>query len=90
MIKHISDLKDKPRRAGTWRVLSHEEAARVRAQDTAERNAHRLPPEAYTKFLLQAKHGEIAPGEADRRVAKYGGSTKVQPIRPFPRPPRGT
>lgn len=42
--------------------------------------ARNLPPEAYTRFLLEAKNGEISNGELERRFAKYGGSG-VRPLR---------
>jgi hypothetical protein len=50
----------------------------------------RRPPmpataEEYTRILLKAKEGEIAPDEATRRIVKLGGSGKVRPLR---RPPQ--
>ena len=42
--------------------------------------ARNLPPEAYTRFLLQAKEGEITPGELERRFAKYGQPYRVTPL----------
>jgi hypothetical protein len=88
MIKHFNELfdpKHKSLKGYTWRILSPEEAAKARAEDARERNAHKLPPEAYTRFLLQAKEGDISGGEADRRIAKFGGHVSVRPLRKPPR-----
>lgn len=41
-------------------------------------------PEGYTRTLLEAKEGRLSPGEADRRISKGGGSTKVKRIQPPP------
>lgn len=37
-------------------------------------------PQEYTRILLDAKEGKIAPGEADRRIARAGGPVKVKPL----------
>ena len=42
--------------------------------------ARSLPPEAYTRFLLAAKEGEITPGELERRMAKYGAGNVIRPL----------
>ena len=42
--------------------------------------ARNLPPEAALRFILEAKNGEISPGELARRYAKYGLSSAVRPL----------
>lgn len=41
-------------------------------------------PEQYTRTILAAKEGELTPGEASRRIARGGGSSKVKPLPPPP------
>lgn len=85
MIRPYEQIHQLATRKGLkYRLLSHEESARVRARDAASRNAHKLPPSEYTRVLLRAKDGELHPGEADRRIIKMGGRVRVQPL---PRPP---
>ena len=84
MIKHIDTLRGQPRREGSWRVLPDAEAAQLRARDAAQQNIVRTSPEAYTRILLDAKEGNLSPGEADRRISKSGGKVRVMPLR---RPP---
>lgn len=87
MIRHIDSLRGKPKREGTWRVLSHAEAARVRhvhASAHKVTSIDRTHPQEYTRILLAAKDGDLPPGEADRRISKLGGKVRT---RPLPRPP---
>lgn len=84
MIRHINELlspKHPSRKGWSVRVLSPMEAAKARAEHAREANVHKLPPEAYTRFLLQAKEGDISPDEATRRILKYGGTTGVRPLK---------
>jgi hypothetical protein len=85
VIKHINELKGKPRREGTWRVLPPEEAERVRAAHRPTPISPRTSPAEYTRILLDAKEGRLSEGEANRRITKQGGPVKV---RPLPKPPR--
>lgn len=86
MIKHISELrKIKPHAGLKFELLSHEEAAKVRAAHRPTPIHSRTSPAEYTRILLEAKNGEVAPGEADRRIVQKGGLVRV---RPLPKPPR--
>lgn len=84
MIKHISLLKArKPRKDLEFSIATPEEAAVLRAADARERNTARMHPAEYTRLILRAKDGDLAPDEANRRILRFGGSTK---LRKFPGP----
>ena len=86
MIKHINELRKLgPRKDLKFRVLSHEEAAQVRAAQRPRPVTPRTSSAEYTRILLDAKEGKVAPGEADRRIVQKGGLVRVQPL---PKPPR--
>ena len=42
-------------------------------------------PAEYTRILLNAKNGDISPGEADRQIVQRGGKVRVNPL---PSPPQ--
>lgn len=79
MIKHISLLKNRVGRKDLeFSIATPEEAAVLRAQDARERNTARMHPAEYTRLILRAKDGDMAPGEADRRILRFGGTTKLR------------
>ena len=78
-VRHARELIDSKRR-GTLVLLSPLEFAKLKNAP----EPHQLPPEEYTRMILAAKNGEITPGEADRRLRRYGGRTNILPM---PKPP---
>jgi hypothetical protein len=56
-----------------------EEAARAIMNRMPVRRPLPPTPEAYHRAILAAKEGTIPPGEADRQIARSGGSVKVRP-----------
>lgn len=86
MLSHEEFMRKhaEPKPGWRYRVLPEHEARAVREQ-SPQHNAHRLPPAEYTRILLRAKDGDIAPGKADTLIHKLGGPIRVRPI---PRPPR--
>jgi len=62
--------------------LTPEEFARLKSAP----EPHKLPAAEYTRMILAAKDGEISPGEAERRIRKYGGNLRIFPL---PKPPKG-
>lgn len=86
MIRHISALKHDTRKGLKFRLLSHQEAAPIIRQHNAQKVTaiDRPSPHEYTRILLAAKEGDIAPGEADRRIARMGGRVGVSKL---PKPP---
>ena len=77
--RHINELIGSSKR-GKLILLTPEQAARLRAQP----EPHKLPASEYTRMILAAKDGEISPGEAERRLRKYGANLRIMPL---PRPP---
>lgn len=87
MIQHINELRRAPPRKGLrFRLLSHEEAAHVHADHEARKvtSIDRPGHHEYTRILLAAKEGGLAPGEADRRISRMGGQVRIKPL---PKPP---
>jgi hypothetical protein len=78
-VRHASELIGS-KREGRLVLLTPEEFARLKAAP----EPHKLPAEEYTRMILAAKGGEITPGEADRRIRKYGGGLHILPM---PKPP---
>lgn len=76
IIKYADFIRDHPKPGHQYRMMTHEETARIRSRIPA----HKLPASEYTRIMLAAKDGSLAPGEADRRIVRKGGRVSINPL----------
>jgi hypothetical protein len=82
-IRHISELKGHGQKGLKFRVIPPDEMKRIEAQNKPQSVQH-LSKEEYTRIMLKAKEGDIAPDEAHRRIVKLGGNIKLRRLPQFP------
>lgn len=73
-IRHIDELKGRAKEGlRITRIVPPEELAKIESQNRSTR----ITPEAYTRLMLRAKEGDIAPTRIEQVLGKLGS----RPIR---------